>query len=144
MAPSSSPAVETIKSGSSADYKPAPLAGKLFFNDRERSQMDQLRDRPKDAAQQAENLDVRSIINGYVRRGDGVAYVWIDGDYKQLNDVRLASRVRANSVGMDVGVIKDSGDMAKLPVSAPIPGESKAHKPKQKARAKSKPPAKLK
>jgi len=81
-----------------------PLTGTLFFSDRERSRLDQIRNRPKRSLLQdgGSGPGVRSIINGYVRRSDGVVTVWVDGTSINQANTQLATKIDAKSVGTTI------------------------------------------
>ena len=86
-----------------------PFGGTLFFSREQRDRMDRAR---KNGEPQAEDGTIAperaSVMNGFVRRSDGAATVWVDGAMR--SDVPSA-QIR-KIVPTDVG----AGDPAKLKI----------------------------
>lgn len=123
------PGAESTGSVISPNANTSPLAGTLFFSDRERNRMDQLRNRPQNASQQAdgETVEARSVINGYVKRGDGGVTVWVDGVPIERPGRQLAEKISASSVGISLADVRisvvenvKSGSAAPPPVARAV------------------------
>jgi hypothetical protein len=103
-----------------------PLAGTLFFNRAERDQLNRIRSGPP-APEVEKPVAVRnpSTINGFVRRSDGRATVWVDDEAKQDVDVTTAALLEPMSVGAPLkksGVRTSSGTRG---MSSILQGKSK-------------------
>ena len=85
--------------------------GTLFFTPAERSAMERVR--------RGENLttgnSADAVINGYIKRSDGVNTVWIDGTPFRTDAERLA-RVHDLPIGTSTSVQIRSGASAAQPV----------------------------
>ena len=88
-----------------------PLAGTLFFDQKQRDQMDRVRKRGGIIVDQTTGEPVPSVLNGFVKRSDGISTVWVDGIYKTMSDATMMLRIQSTSVGMDAGTIV-AGDTA--------------------------------
>ena len=82
-----------------------PLTGTLFFDPLERERMERAR---KTGSIVIDDISARidpPVMNGFVKRGDGITSVWIDGAYKSLPDAKLAAKIDSTSVGMNIKVV---------------------------------------
>lgn len=106
------PAVDAVVPANAMDAADSLLSGTLFFSDHDRRQLDQLRNRPKKTAiQTASEPEVdesRSVINGYIRRGDGRVTVWVDGVPIEQPAKSLAEKIGAASVGNSLADVRIS------------------------------------
>jgi hypothetical protein len=115
------------------------LTGTLFFSDKERARLDQIRNRPKTAVTiDGEPDDGRSVINGYVRRSDGRITVWVDGAPSDQTDKQLTSKITPMSVGTTLADARIS--VSELPTTS-APAESSASKLQVRQGARGKKPA---
>lgn len=90
-----------------------PLAGTLFFGRDQRDKMDRVR-KLGTVAEVKDDDGVLvepavSVLNGFVKRSDGTATVWVDGAYKSISDSAVMARIQPASVGMDTKSILVSG-----------------------------------
>jgi hypothetical protein len=98
--------------------------GRLFFTPAERSNLDKLRRGETIAPGDVARAD--PVINGYIRRSDGVNTVWIDGAPYRTDAKRLAN-VDNLPVGSSARVEIRSGD-AKAAELAPRKVKSKTRR----------------
>ena len=81
-----------------------PLAGKLFFSREQRERINRSR---KGGAVETEEIVVdaiaarprRSVINGFVKRSDGLSTVWVDGKPLNPSDAAIAGELNPTDVG---------------------------------------------
>ena len=115
-----------------------PLAGTLFFNPLERDRMERAR---KTGSILIDDMSARNdppVMNGFVKRDDGITSVWIDGTYKSLPDARLAARIDSTSVGMNIKVVasNDFIGLAAPPAIARAKASEKTRKVKLKPKSR--------
>jgi hypothetical protein len=107
-----------------------PLAGTLFFDAEQRSRMNRIRERGFAIAPDAPGgVESRSMIEGFVKRSDGKATVWVDGMYKPMEDPVLLSRIQSTSVGMDtqsVFATEAAAEVKPAPIPAKVPAKKRA------------------
>ncbi len=81
-----------------------PLGGTLFFDEIERDRMDRAR-KPGSSGIDPPIAKVEpSIVNGFVKRSDGITTVWVDGAYQQVTSTTLVARISSSAVGMSVSI----------------------------------------
>ena len=106
-----------------------PLAGTLFFGQQQRDQMDRARKFGAITVTGVSGEPAPSVLNGFVKRSDGISTVWVDGAYKSMNDVKMTARIQSTSVGMDTNTIVASEPVADAktsdPARATAPGKSR-------------------
>jgi len=66
-----------------------PLAGTLFFDQRQRDQMDRARKRGVVSIDDVSGEPAVSVLNGFVKRSDGQITIWVDGQLR--SDVRSST-----------------------------------------------------
>ena len=77
-----------------------PLAGTLFFSREQREKIDRARLRGEPIDEESVFLpDRKSVINGFVRRSDGKATVWVDGEPLSKVTLVIADMVQPSDVG---------------------------------------------
>jgi hypothetical protein len=79
-----------------------PLGGTLFFDASERDRMDRARKSGPISVDPATTIREPSVINGVVKRSDGITTVWVDGAYQEVTSATLVARISSTSVGMAV------------------------------------------
>ena len=77
-----------------------PLAGTLFFSRAQREKIDRARLRGKPIDEESVLVpDRKSVINGFVKRSDGKATVWVDGEALSKVTLVIADMVQPSDVG---------------------------------------------
>jgi hypothetical protein len=122
-----------------------PLAGRLFFSDDDRSKLNRIR---KDGALPLEVTDSQTIerasapvLNGFVKRSDGVATYWVNGGntsgtrYAVGQGVDAGVTATSSMVGGEPRVLL-SGMTVGEPKIKDKPMEKKAKNPPKKAQIK--------
>jgi hypothetical protein len=126
-------AAQTVSTPSAVDALAPlaqPLSGTLFFDQKQRDQMDRTRKHGGIMVDHSSGEPAPSVLNGFVKRSDGTSTVWVDGAYKVMNDTNMMGRIQATSVGLDTNAIlaSDPGGEAKPSgtANARAPGKSRA------------------
>ena len=83
-----------------------PLAGTLFFDQRQRDQMDRARKRGVVSIDDVSGEPAVSVLNGFVKRSDGQITIWVDGQPR--SDVRSSAvrELQPQDVGGSSDTIK--------------------------------------
>lgn len=82
-----------------ADTK-EPLAGTLFFSREQREKIDRARLRGEPIDEESVLApDRKSVINGFVKRSDGKATVWVDGEALSKVTLVISDMVQPSDVG---------------------------------------------
>ena len=77
-----------------------PLVGTLFFSREQREKIDRARLRGEPIDEESIlTLGGRSVINGFVKRSDGKATVWVDGEALSKVTLVIADMVQPSDVG---------------------------------------------
>ena len=79
-----------------------PLGGTLFFDVSERDRMDRARKSGPISIDPVTTIREPPVINGVVKRSDGITTVWVDGGYQEVTSATLVARISSTSVGMAV------------------------------------------
>ncbi len=79
-----------------------PLGGTLFFDVSERDRMDLARKSGPTNIHLATTISEPPVINGFVKRSDGITTVWVDGACQEVTSATLVARISSTSVGMAV------------------------------------------
>ena len=76
-----------------------PLAGTLFFGQSQRDQMDRARKRGDVSVGGVSDEPAASVLNGFVKRSDGVSAIWIDGQARFNVQGENVRRLQPGDVG---------------------------------------------
>lgn len=77
-----------------------PLVGTLFFSREQREKIDRARLRGEPIDEESIlTPDRKSVINGFVKRSDGKATVWVDGEALSKVTLVIADMVQPSDVG---------------------------------------------
>ncbi len=117
--PQPSTAQVAVEKKAQADDIPSTrqaLNGRLFFSREQRARLDRLRNGGDTITGDVLNSPLPSQINGFVKRSDGEAAVWVDQRAQYKVPREYAERIRPQDVGGAAGKLKIlSGSMVASP-----------------------------
>ena len=117
-----------------------PLGGTLFFDVSERDRMDRARKSGPISIDPVTTIREPPVINGFVKRSDGITAVWLDGEPRY--DVPLVSsdQIKAQHVGNETSIFRVRDEKSHGSVLKPIArkGDVRSKLQKKKAKAKAK------
>lgn len=101
------------------------LDGRLFFSSSERQRLDQARKRGLAVNDEGDFVEAPpNVLNGFVKRSDGMAVVWVDGDVRWNAESQSTQSLVPSNVGGPAVYLQSTG------------GETQAASPKPKVQAK--------
>jgi len=111
------------------------LEGRLFFSVPERQRLDQARKRGLVVNDEGVFIEAPpNVLNGFVKRSDGKAVIWVDGEVRWNAQSPNATNLVPANVGAPAEYVKP------MNVEAPKPAQTRKVRAKKTPKARPKPP----
>ena len=107
------------------------LEGRLFFSATERQRLDQARKRGLMVNDDGQFVEAPpNVLNGFVKRSDGKAVVWVDGEVRWNAQTQNAQSLVPNNVGGPAAYVKSGIEETPSVSPKPITHVKKVIKPR--------------